>query len=149
MRHALGKARHAQLKPGGRNRSVGIVLGADTLISFRGRLIGKPATLREAIKILSALSGKSHRVYTAIALIRWDTGKVFMGYDKTKVTFKKWPEEKIKDYVTRVNPLDKAAGYAIQKRPFIVAARRGSLSNVIGLPTQLLRRLLRSALGPS
>ncbi len=140
MRNAIGKARKARL-PRGAN---GVVIGADTFLYFRGRIIGKPRTLRTARDVLRALSGRSHRVYTGLCLLEIETGRCRTSYEKTTVTFKRLSPEAISRYLVRVSPLDKAGGYAVQEdRGALIARISGSRSNVIGLPLALLRRELR------
>ena len=140
MRNAIGKARRAEVP---RGSAKGIVIGADTFLYFRGRVIGKPRTLREAHWLLQSLSGNSHWVYTGICVLDVATGRVRAGYDKTKVTFKPLTQEAVARLLKRMSPLDKAGGYAIQEdRGELIARLEGSRSNVIGLPMELLRRIL-------
>ena len=139
MRNAIGKARRAQLPCGAR----GIVIGADTFLYIRKRVIGKPRTMREAYHILRSLSGKSHWVYTGLCLRDLETRLTRASYDKTKVTFKPLTQETITRLFARSSPLDKAGGYAIQEdRGELIWRIEGSRSNVIGLPLELLRREL-------
>lgn len=146
LEHAAGKARKAVLPPLRRKPGMEFVLGADTLVFFKGRPLGKPATYREAEQTLARMSGKTNDVYTGLALIERRSGQMLLGFMKTRVRFKRWDAEKIKKYVRRVQALDKAGGYAIQSSPCIVAAYEGSLSNVVGLPKELLRRMIRRML---
>ncbi|MBI3307463.1 MAG: septum formation protein Maf [Candidatus Omnitrophica bacterium] len=142
MRHAVGKARKAKIS-GIKHRDKTWILGADTLVYFRGRLLGKPVNMAEARQMLNAMTGRRHWVYTGIALKYLKTGKEKVAFDKTEVKFKKWNENQIEKYLVKANPLDKAGAYAIQVRPAIVARYKGSLSNVIGLPLELLKKILR------
>ncbi|MBI3314028.1 MAG: septum formation protein Maf [Candidatus Omnitrophica bacterium] len=142
MSHALGKARKASV-PKIKNKEKAWILGADTLVYFKGRLLGKPSSLSEARRMLGRMSGHIHWVYTGIALRNAKSGEEKVSFTKTKVKFKNWNEKQIEKYLQRVNPLDKAGAYAIQTRPSIVANYEGSLSNVIGLPLELLRKMLR------
>ena len=156
MRNAAGKAARAVLPRGAR----GIVIGADTFLYFRGRVIGKPRTMREARALLQALSGRSHWVYTGLCLRDIATGRCRVSFAKTTVTFKPLTPQTIARLFRRANPLDKAGGYAIQEdlpaprsrgartarqagRGELIARINGSRSNVIGLPLELLRRELR------
>lgn len=143
IEHALGKARNARLPrkkiPGVRE----IVLGADTVVWFRSRALGKPKDLEAARRLLLEMSGKIHWVYTGIALIDRKTGREKTAFEKTRVRFKRWGDREIGKYLAAIDPLDKAGAYAIQARPCIVAAYAGSYTNVIGLPCERLRRLLR------
>ena len=139
MRNALGKACKTRLPRGAR----GIVIGADTFLYFRGRVIGKPRSLREARRLLRELGGKRHWVYTGLCLVDLATGRVRMSYAKSSVTLKPVTEGAITRLFARVWPLDKAGGYAVQEdRGELIARIRGSRSNVIGLPLELLRREL-------
>ena len=143
MRNAIGKARAARLPRPAR----GIVIGADTFLYFRGRVIGKPRSLAHARALLQALSGTSHWVYTGLCLRDASTGKLRAHYEKTKVTFKRLSPATQARVLAHTSPLDKAGGYAIQQDGRALIARiEGSRSNVIGLPLELLRREL-TALG--
>ena len=142
-RHALGKAKGAVLpwvsKPAARE----YVLGSDTIVWFNGKALGKPKTVRQAQTQLEKMCGKFHWVYSGIALIERKTGKAKAAHAKTRVKFKDWNKKQVAGYLSRINPLDKAGGYAIQANPSIVESYEGSLSNVIGLPMELLRNMLR------
>lgn len=139
MHNAVGKVLRARLPRNAR----GLVIGADTFLWFRGRIIGKPRTLREARRLLRELSGRSHWVYTGLCLQDAATGRRRVGYAKTRVTFKPLTEAAITRLFRRASPLDKAGGYALQAgRGELIARLEGSRSNVIGLPLELLRRQL-------
>jgi septum formation protein len=141
MRNAAGKARRARLPRG----AAGIILGADTFLYFRGRIIGKPRTLADARRMLRALSGRNHWVYTGICLRDAAGGREWTGYAKTKVTFKPLTEGAITRLLRRISPLDKAGAYALQAdRGELIASIQGSRTNVIGLPIELVRRELRA-----
>lgn len=143
MENALGKATHAKIPESARRSKSTRVIGADTMISFRGKIIGKPKTLREAFRMLSGFSGRSHSVYTGVALVNFTTGRQWTAWDKSTVYFHRLSPSQIKSYLRRIHPLDKAGGYAVQDSAGIVRAVRGSYSNVMGLPVELLRRRLR------
>lgn len=139
-RNALGKAMRARLP----RRAKGVVIGADTFLYFRGRVIGKPRTVRDAERILRDLSGRSHWVYTGLCLRDAETGRVRTSAARTRVTFKRLARRAIHRLLRRMAPLDKAGGYAIQgDRGQLIARIDGSRSNVVGLPLELLRRELR------
>lgn len=138
-RNALGKARYAILP----RVHDGIVIGADTFLVFHGRIIGKPRTNEEARRLLRALSGKRHWVYTGLCLLERRTGRTRLSVVKTCVTFKALSEQAIARLLKRAAPLDKAGGYAAQRdRGELIAKIEGSRSNVIGLPLERLRREL-------
>lgn len=138
--NATGKARKARMPPGAR----GVLIGADTFLYFRGRVIGKPRTLGEARRLLEALGGRSHWVYTGLCLRDPATGRERSSHDRARVTFKRLSPEGITALFARSSPLDKAGGYAIQEdRGTLIARVEGSRSTVIGLPLGRLRRELR------
>ena len=146
MRNAAGKARQARLPRGAR----GLVLGADTFLYFRGRVIGKPRTLAGARRLLRELSGRSHWVYTGLCLRDPATGRMRTSVEKTRVTFKRLSDEAITRLFRRAHPLDKAGGYALQAdRGELIARIEGSRTNVVGLPLELLRRELRAFREPA
>ncbi|MFA7000973.1 MAG: Maf family protein, partial [Candidatus Omnitrophota bacterium] len=117
------------------------ILGADTVVVYRGRVLGKPRSRGDAFRMLSALAGKEHRVYTGVAL--WDrkTGRWRTGVSETRVRIRAMAASAIRDYFSRVDPMDKAGAYGIQEGPRIVEQVDGSYTNVVGLPVELLRRM--------
>jgi len=139
MRNALRKAQTARLP----RRATGLVIGADTMLYARGRLIGKPTTMRQAARLLLALGGRSHWVYTGLCVRAIATGRTRLSVEKTKVTFKPLTPAVVARLIARMSPLDKAGGYALQDdRGELIARIDGSRSNVIGLPLERLRQEL-------
>jgi septum formation protein len=121
----------------------GIILGADTIVVLDGEILGKPQNKENAFFILKKLSGRTHDVYTGVTLINKSTGKTISNYDVTKVKFNQLNEQKIADYITTGEPMDKAGAYGIQGMgSFLVDHIEGSLDNVIGLPTERLQEML-------
>jgi len=121
-----------------------IVLGADTLVCLGRQILGKPASLAEAHQMLAKLQGRTHEVVTGVCLIhlRQHRQKVFVV--STAVTFRRLHLDQIRRYLAKVNPLDKAGGYAIQEDgDEIVKNIHGSYSNVVGLPIERLQEELR------
>ena len=119
------------------------ILGADTVVFLEEKLMGKPASLDEARIFLRALSGKTHEVATACALLSPDGGWEIC-VDKSRVTFHALTEETIERYLAEVNVLDKAGGYALQEDgEWIIESVEGSRHNVIGLPTELLEKVFK------
>jgi len=136
LRNAAGKARKA--------RARGLILGADTLIAFRGKIIGKPKNRAEARRILKAFSGKTHAVLTAVALRNTSGGPLRSFIVKSSVTFRELGPEKIEAYLDTGEYKDKAGGYGFQEEGRKLVRRvRGSRTNVIGLPMERLKRELR------
>lgn len=120
-----------------------IVLGADTIVVLDGEILGKPQDRQNAFSTLKKLSGKTHRVYTGITLVNKYSGKVVSDYDVTDVKFNQLEDQKIWAYIDTKEPMDKAGAYGIQGMGgFLVESIKGSLDNVIGLPTGKLKEML-------
>lgn len=119
------------------------VLGSDTIVYYNGGIIGKPKDREDAFRILSMLSGKTHEVYTGVAVV---TEKGCLAEcDTTRVTFEELSDEEIEKYVASGEPLDKAGAYGIQG-PFGMFVKKveGNYFTVIGLPLPTAYRLLKS-----
>jgi len=109
-----------------------LVLAADTTVVLEGRILGKPASVDEALSTLRALSGRTHQVLTAVALAGARSGHLV---ETTQVTMREASEAELAWYVSTGEPMDKAGAYAIQGIGAQLVARiEGSHSNVIGLP---------------
>ena len=120
-----------------------VVVGADTVIIFDGRIIGKPHDAEDAFRTLTALSGRTHRVVTGVALLRRRDGLREVWSESTAVTFKTLTPETIREYLRRVNVLDKAGSYALQEHGDMLVERvDGDADNVVGLPLARLADLL-------
>ncbi len=118
------------------------ILGADTLVSLHGHVLGKPSDESEAVEMLQLLSGCTHQVCTGVTVISPD-GNALTGMDSTDVTFDLITREEILSYVRSGEPMDKAGAYALQGRAASwVSKLNGSDTSVIGLPLYLVRRLL-------
>ena len=98
------------------------VLGADTVVTLEGRIFGKPATLREARRFLRALSGRTHEVVTACALLGGLGGDELL-HEVSHVTFRVLTDEVIERYLAAVPVLDKAGGYALQEQGELLVER--------------------------
>ena len=139
IRHAVGKVRAAKPPQNAR-----WILGADTVVWCRRKILGKPKNEAAACRVLGLLSGRAHFVYTGLALLDRKTGEMKTAYAKTKVIFKRLSNLQIQNYFKHVNPLDKAGAYAIQSpRGGIVAEVQGSFSNAVGLPMERIKKVLR------
>lgn len=115
-----------------------VVIGADTVVSCRGGILGKPADREDAAGMLGRLQGGSHQVYTGVTLA-WKSGVRPPMYDTfsecTEVTMFPMTEEEIRAYVDSGEPMDKAGAYAIQGRcAAYIRGVRGDYNNVVGLP---------------
>lgn len=122
-----------------------VILGADTEVVLDGRYMGKPRDARDAVRILSALGGRTHEVITGVALVEAPTGREATTAVTTRVTMAAATQEEIAAYVATGEPFDKAGGYAVQGLGAqLVAHVDGCLSNVVGLPVETTRRLLEA-----
>lgn len=122
-----------------------VVIGADTLIRLEGRLLGKPAGLGDARRMLRALSGKTHEVATGVHLARMDPRQNVEFHEVTRVTFRKLDALAVEEYLARVDVLDKAGAYALQEHgELLIEAVEGSRSNVVGLPVERTLAALRN-----
>lgn len=116
-----------------------VVIGADTLISFEGKVLGKPQTRIKAKEMLKSLSGKSHSVFTGYTIIDCITSKTLTNVVETKIYFKKLSDEQIDDYIEAEKPFDRAGSYAIESLgKALVNKIQGDFSNVVGLPLSAL-----------
>ncbi len=138
-RNSLEKAKTVAAR-----RRNAIIIAADTIGVFRGRILGKPHTPTEARKMLTALSGRSHRVITGFTITDSETGKTTSRSVETKVYFRELAPEEIDAYVRTGEPLDKAGAYAIQGLGALIVERiDGDYYNVIGLPLCALVEALK------
>ena len=122
-----------------------LVLGSDTTVALGDTILNKPTDMTQAREMLRQLSGKTHRVLTAIALLHKDGGLDLTQTITSKVQFKTLDESTINDYLSKVHTLDKAGGYAIQEHgELIIENYEEPLSNIIGLPIENLREILNT-----
>ena len=136
-RLAEGKARAVECDP------ETTVIAADTIVVLDKRILGKPDDDDEAFGMLSALSGRTHEVITAVCVRKGERFTAFTA--TTEVTFRALTEEEIRHYIATGCPLDKAGAYAIQGgAAHMVRAIRGSYTNVVGLPLCELHEALLS-----
>lgn len=121
------------------------ILAADTLVLLDGAVLGKPRDHSEAGEMLRTLSGREHRVVTAVRLSRaGDPGQEAV--EESRVRIAPLDEEEIRWYVSTREPLDKAGAYAVQGLGArFIESVRGSFTNVMGLPARSVYRLLREA----
>jgi len=111
------------------------VIGADTIVAIEGRLLGKPAGEREAVRMLRQLSGRTHQVFTGYSICCRSKNRRISDTVTTEVVFKRLTEAEIHWYVQTREPFDKAGAYAIQGLgTFLVRSISGSYTNVVGLP---------------
>jgi septum formation protein len=120
-----------------------LVIGADTVVDFDGEIIGKPADSKEAEQITRKLFSAPHKVITAVAIVRMSDGTEIVESDTTTVYPKKLTDDQIAEHIKGESWRDKAGAYAIQERGDEFIERiEGSLTNVMGLPMELLQSVL-------
>jgi septum formation protein len=122
------------------------VLGADTIISLEGKVIGKPASREEALSLLEGFSGKTHYVITGLALYNHRKGNVIVRSNRTSVNFNSLQSEEIEWYLDTGEWQGVAGGYRIQgKASLFIRSIEGSFSSVMGLPISDLYGMLRES----
>ena len=125
-----------------------LVIGADTVADFGGEIIGKAADAKEAEEITRRLFSRPHKVITAVAIVRIDDGTEIIESDSTTVIPKKLTESQIAEHIKGGSWQGKAGAYAIQEGGDEFIERiEGSMTNVMGLPMELLRRELKKLIG--
>ena len=113
------------------------VIGADTIVHYKGEILGKPEDEEQAYEMLKALSGHSHEVYTGVTFCYGKKGdrKVHTFYEKTDVVLYSMSKQEIEDYIATKEPMDKAGAYGIQGSfAAYIKEIHGDYNNVVGLP---------------
>ena len=114
-----------------------LVIGADTVVAFEGKILGKPSDEEDALDTLLKLQGKSHQVYTGVTLLvkEQDIWKPYTFSERTDVEFYPVSREELLEYIKTGEPMDKAGSYGIQgKFGIYVKGICGDYNNVVGLP---------------
>ena len=136
--NALGKARAAAAR-----YKNALVIGADTVVVYRQRVLGKPKNMAEAMEYLQLLQGKTHAVYTGLGIIDTKKNITVVDFEKTLVTMRALNDREIGSYLKRIKPLDKAGAYAIQGAGAIIVNKiSGCYYNVVGFPMAKLEEML-------
>jgi MAF protein len=124
-----------------------VVLAADTVVVDDPDILGKPSSRDEAVRMLRRLRGRVHQVYTGIALLNIQQGKIFTDLSITDVPMRIYTDDEIDAYVSSGDPLDKAGAYAIQHAGFHpVINLKGCYAGVMGLPLCHITRTLEKML---
>ena len=120
-----------------------MVIGADTVVVYQGKILGKPADEVDAKRTLMMLSGQTHEVYTGVCVI--EDGQIKTFYEETKVTFYEISESEIDHYIKTGEPMDKAGAYGIQgKAAVFIKGIEGDYYNVVGFPiARFLHEIVR------
>lgn len=129
MKNALAKARCVKDENA-------LIIAADTVVYMDGKYYFKPSDEADACRMLKELSGRTHFVYTGVAIKMGGECRTF--YDKSAVKIKKLSDDEIKSYVSTGSPLDKAGAYGVQDG-LVVERFSGSFSNIMGLPVEKLK----------
>ena len=114
-----------------------VVLAADTLVAIDDHVLGKPGSKAEAVAMIERLSGRAHEVCTSVFICQLAGARSISFCEISRVHFRKLNRDEIENYFKRVNPLDKAGGYAAQGfGKEIIEKIDGSYTNVVGLPME-------------
>ncbi len=148
LRFAL-RAAEAKARDVGEKHPSSLVIAADTIVNLGDEIFGKPRDRAEAGEILRRLSGRRHRVITAVALFRKDGERLLTGYEISHVTFKTLGDQEINDYLASSEFLDKAGSYAVQEvGDAFVEKLEGDYENVVGFPVARVKQLLADFTNP-
>lgn len=123
-----------------------LVIGADTVVAVGGKILGKPASHKEAAEMVMLLQGQVHQVYTGVTVVAGGTKKVLAGFAEcTEVSVYPMDEEEILRYTESGEPMDKAGAYGIQgKFAAYIKEIHGDYNNVVGLPVGRLYQELKT-----
>lgn len=124
-----------------------VVIGADTVVASEDKILGKPSSKEDAVKMLQSLQGKAHEVYTGVTIMirEGEKKRKKTFHEKTKVVFYSMSEEEIRSYVDTGEPMDKAGAYGIQgKSAVFIKEISGDYNNVVGLPLARLYQELKN-----
>lgn len=120
-----------------------LVIGCDTIVVFGGKIFGKPKSEKQACQMLGELSANTHKVITGVCVRCKNVKRV--AYETTLVTFNALDRKFIDSYVKSGSPMDKAGAYGIQDAG-VVAHYEGSYTNVVGMPVELVKKIIREVL---
>ena len=121
----------------------GLVIGADTVVVWQGKVLHKPGNAAEAMDMLQKLQASEHTVYTGLALLDATTGQRVLGSESTQVRFRPASPEELQAYIATGEPMDKAGAYGVQGiGGAFVEGIAGCYFNVVGLPLSRLVTML-------
>lgn len=121
-----------------------LVIGSDTVVVVNDTILGKPESREDAVRMLKLLSGRTHQVISAIAVIDTQTGKVLSDSVKSDVTFRELSDSEIYSYIDTGEPMDKAGAYAIQGIASIfISSICGCYTNIVGISVYKLVEMLK------
>lgn len=123
-----------------------IIIAADTIVYLDGAILGKPRDHDDAVRMLTALSGREHIVYTGVAVLRG--GELRQAAERTAVRFRPLTSGEIERYIATGEPMDKAGAYGVQSLGALLVERiDGDFYNVMGLPVEKLGQCLTKHFG--
>ncbi len=140
----LARNKAQEVQKNHQNEAV-VILGSDTIVVYKGKILTKPANEKQAKEMLQLLSGSVHQVYTGVVLLS-GVGQILESfYESTEVEFYPISDSEIDAYIKTGEPMDKAGAYGIQGRgSLFVKSVCGSYQNVVGLPTSALYQKLKN-----
>jgi septum formation protein len=122
----------------------GLVIGSDTIVVLEDRILGKPVDEEDAFSMLSQIQGRTHTVYSGVAIVDAKSGEALVEHQSTQVTMRSLSEWEIRKYIKTGEPMDKAGSYAIQGLgATLVEGIEGDYFTVVGFPVGLFARMLR------
>lgn len=141
----IAKAKALRAKDLLKNKNMeAIIIAADTIVEFKGKIIGKAKNKAQAFQILKSLINRSHNLITGVAITELNDPKVVVDYDSTIVTFLDISDNEIRNYINTEEWKGRAGAYSIRDRASLfIKEIRGSPSNVIGLPMQKIFEILK------
>jgi len=142
----LAKAKALKAKELLKSGEIGtIIIAADTIVEFNGKIIGKPQNEKQAFLMLKTLANRSHNLMTGVALTEVGGSKIIVDHDITVVTFLDLSDEDIRNYIKIEEWKGRAGAYSIRDRASLfIKEIRGSPSNVVGLPMQKIHKILKT-----
>ncbi len=145
----IAKAKALKAKDLLKNKNIeAIIIAADTIVEFKGKIIGKAKNKAQAFQILKSLINHSHNLITGVAITELNDPKVVVDYDCTIVTFLDISDNEIRNYINTEEWKGRAGAYSIRDRASLfIKEIRGSPSNVIGLPMQKIFEILKKDFG--
>ena len=123
-----------------------VVIGADTIVSFNQRVLGKPKDRADAMNMIRSFQGQTHKVYTGVTIFYKKNGEIsdHTFYEETSVDVEAMSDEEIASYVQTGEPDDKAGAYGLQGiAGMFIEKINGNMASVIGLPTYSLYKILK------
>ncbi|GAI69569.1 unnamed protein product [marine sediment metagenome] len=145
----IAKAKALKAKDLVKNKKMeAIIIAADTIVEFKGKIIGKAKNKAQAFQILKSLINHSHNLITGVAITELNDPKVVVDYDCTIVTFLDISDNEVRNYINTEEWKGRAGAYSIRDRASLfIKEIRGSPSNVIGLPMQKIFEILKKDFG--